>query len=91
MKTTGIKKENILSVKQFHNKITPYLYDLINDHRIVRRVWKIQTNMHVSFISSRDTGETRIYYVSSDNVRITQGKDANAIIREISRFFLHNY
>ena len=45
-------KEKILSVKQYLNKITPYLYDLINDHRIVRRVWKIQINMHVSFISS---------------------------------------
>ena len=56
-------KEKILSVKQYLNKITPYLYDLINDRRIVRRVWKIQINMHVNFISSRDTGENRIYYV----------------------------
>ena len=61
-------KEKRLSVKQYLNKITPYLYDLINDHRIVRRVWKIQTNMHVNFISSRDTGETHIYYVWSDKV-----------------------
>ena len=89
MKSTGIKK--ILSVKQYLNKITPYLYDLINDHRIVRRVWKIQTNMHVNFISSRDTGETRIYYVWSDNVSIMHDEDTNAIIRESFRSFLHNY
>ena len=38
-------KEKRLSVKQYLNKITPYLYDLINDHRIVRRVWKIQICM----------------------------------------------
>ena len=31
-------KEEKLSVKQYLNKITPYLYDLINDHRIARRV-----------------------------------------------------
>ena len=31
-------KEKMLSVKQYLNKITPYLYDLINNHRIVRRV-----------------------------------------------------
>ena len=55
--------EKRLSVYQYINKIRPYLYDLINDHRIVRRVWKIQINMHVNFISSRETGETRIYYV----------------------------
>ena len=64
---------------------------MINDHRIVRRVWKIQINMHVNFIFSRDTGETRIYYVWSDNVRIMQGKDTSAIIREIFRSFSHNY
>ena len=27
-------KEKILSVRQYLNKITPHLYDLINDHRI---------------------------------------------------------
>ena len=84
-------KEKKLSVKQYLNKITPYLYDLINDHRIARRVWKIQINMHVNFISSRDTGETRIYYVWSDNVRIMHGEDTNGIIREIFKSFLHNY
>ena len=31
-------KEKRLSVKQYLNMIAPYLYDLINDHRIVRRV-----------------------------------------------------
>ena len=73
--------EKTLSVEQYLNKITPYLYDLINDHKIARRVWKIQINMHVNFISSRDTGETRIYYVWSDNVSIMQGKDTYDIIR----------
>ena len=48
MKVMGYRKK--LSVKQYLNKIAPYLYDLINDHRITRRVWKIQINMHVNFI-----------------------------------------
>ena len=39
-------KEKRLSVKQYLNKITPYLYDLINDHKIARRVWKIQICKH---------------------------------------------
>ena len=47
--------------------------------------------MHVNFISSRDTGETRIYYVWSDNVSIMQGEDTNAIIGKIFKTFLHNY
>ena len=83
--------EKRLSVMQYLNKITPYLYDLINDHRIARRVWKIQICMHVNFISSRDTGETCIYYVWSDNISIMQGSDTNDISREIFRSFLHNY
>ena len=52
-------KEKRLSVKQYLNKITSYLYDLINDHRIARRVRKIQMSMRVDSISSEDTGETR--------------------------------
>ena len=47
--------------------------------------------MHVNFISSRDTGETRISYVLSDNVSIMQGEDTNAIIKKFFRSFLHNY
>ena len=47
--------------------------------------------MHVNFISSKDTGETRTYYVRSDNVRIMQGKNTNDIITEIFESFLHDY
>ena len=44
-------KEKRLSVKQYLNKITLHLCDLINDHRIARRVWKIQISICVNFIS----------------------------------------
>ena len=48
--------------------------------------------MHINFISSRDTGETRIYYVWSDNVSIMmQGENINGIIRKNFNSFLHNY
>ena len=39
----------------------PYLSKLINDHET--NEWKIQINMHVNFISSNDTGETRTIFV----------------------------
>ena len=71
--------------------IAPYLYDLINDQRIVRRVWKIQINMHVKFIFSRDTEETRILYVWSDNLSIMQAIDTDDIIRDIFRSFLQHF
>ena len=47
--------------------------------------------MHVNFISSRDTGETRSYYVWTDNVSIMQGSNTNDIIRKFFRSFLHNF
>ena len=47
--------------------------------------------MHINFISSRDTRETRIYYVWSDNVSIMQGEDTNDIFKEPFESFLHNY
>ena len=56
---------------------------MINDHKIARRIWKIQINMNVNFISSRDTGETRNCYVWSDNISIMQGKDTYDVIGEI--------
>ena len=84
-------KEKSLSVKQYLNKITAHIYDLINDYRIDRRVWKIQISMCVNFISSRDTGETRTIYVWSDNVSIMRGSNTDDIIRELFRSCLCNY
>ena len=90
MTAMGIQKKK-LSVKQYLNNIAPYLYDLINYYKKAKRVWKIQINMHVNIISSRDTGEIRTYYVWSDNVSIMQGENTNYIIRKIVNAFLHNY
>ena len=80
-------KEKLLWVKECPDMIEPYLCDLINDHRIVRRVWKIQINMHVKFISPWDTEETRICYVQGDTISIMQGIDTDDIIGEILDLF----
>ena len=42
--------------------------------------------MHVNFIS-KDTGETCIYYIWSDNVSIMWGIDTNDIIKELFESF----
>ena len=43
---------------------------------------------YVNFISSKDTGETRTYYIRSDN-SIMQGKDTNDILTDIfDSFFI---
>ena len=73
-------KEKRLSVKQCLNKITSHLYDLINDHKIARKVWKIQLSMRINFNHSKNTGETPTIYVQSDNVSIMHGSPTNDII-----------
>ena len=47
--------------------------------------------MHVNFISSTDTGETRTYYIWSDNISIMQGKSTNDIVIETFHSFLYDY
>ena len=72
----------------------PYLSDLINDHKTIRNnsnEWKIQINMHVNFISSNDTGETRTIFVWSDNEEIRSGNETDDIIKRLLNSFLTNY
>ena len=71
-----------------------YLRDIINDHKAIRnesKEWKIQITMHVNFISSKDTGETRTIFVCSDNEEIRLGNETDDIIKELLKSFLNNY
>ena len=71
-------KDKKLSMKPYLYKIMPYLSDLINDHKTIRNnsnEWKIQINMHVNFVSSNDTGETRTIFVWSDREEIRLGNE----------------
>ena len=50
------EKDKTLSVKEYLYMIIPYLRDMIKDHKITQSgEWKIQLNMYVNFISSKDT------------------------------------
>ena len=79
-------KEKNLSVKQYLYKIMSYLSDIINVHKAIRnesKEWKIQINMHVNFISSKDTGGTRTIFVRSDHEEIRSGNEIDDIINTI--------
>ena len=74
--------------------IMAYLPDMINDHKTIRNEsneCKIQINMHVNFISSKDTRETGTIYVWSDNEEIRSSNEADDIIKELFKSFLNNY
>ena len=87
-------KDKKLSVKQYIYKIMQYLSDLINGHktnRINSNAWRIQINVHVNFVSSKNTGETRTIFVQSVNKQITLGNETDNIVKGLLNFFLNNY
>ena len=47
--------------------------------------------MHVNFISSNDTGETRTIFAWSDNEEIRSGNETDDIIKRLTNSFLTNY
>ena len=47
--------------------------------------------MHVSFVNSNDTGETRSIFVWSDNEEIRLGNETNDIVKRLINSFLNNY
>ena len=70
--------------------IWPYLSDTINDHE-TQSEWKIQLTMHINFISSRDSDETRTMHTKSHNIEIMMGNETDKIIEKLSESLLQNY
>ena len=102
----GDKGKN-LSIKKHINMITPYLSDIINDHKTqgkwrihsgnkiiehkTQSEWKIQRTMAINFISSKDSDEIRTMHTKSNNVGIMMGSETDEIIVELFNFFLQKY
>ena len=47
--------------------------------------------MHVKFVSSNDTVETRIIFIWSDNEEIRLGNETDDIVKGLINSFLNNY
>ena len=72
----------------------PHLADLINEPKNNRdgsNESKIQLNMGVNFISSKDKGEIRTFNVRSDNEEIRSGNETIYIFNGLLKSFLSNY
>ena len=69
--------------------IRPYLSDMINDHK-TRRKWKIQLTMQISFISSKNSEETRTMCTKSHNIKIMIGNEKDEIIEKLFESLLQN-
>ena len=60
------------------------------DHKTIgneSNEWKIQINMHVNIISSKDTSEIRTIYVQSNNEEIRQGDKTDDFIKRLLNSF----
>ena len=74
--------------------IKPYLRDLINENKAIEtssNEWKIQINMHINSVCSKDTGEIRTILVWSDNEEIRLGNETDDIVNRLISSFLNNY
>ena len=81
-------------MEQYLDMIKPYLSDLINENKAIENnsnEWKIQINMHVSFVSSNDNGENRTVFVWTDNEDIRLGNKVDDIVKRLINPFLNNY
>ena len=54
-------KNRILSVEEYHNKIKPYLKDIINNLKKSDR-WKIQLTTTIFFSSEDDNGKEHVMH-----------------------------
>ena len=70
-----------LSVKEYLNKITPYLKD-INDLKKFD-TWKIQLTIANNFISSLDNDEECVMHSKNDNTEIMINDEEDEIIEEL--------
>ena len=74
--------------------MVPYLQDILNDQKTNSNnsnEWKIQIDMHVNFVSSNDTGETRTSFVWSNNEEIRLGNETDDTIKGLINSFLNEY
>ena len=65
-----------LSLKEYLDKIKPYLRDIIFDLQN-SDTWKIQLTIAINFISSNDTEEECVMHPKSNNIKFTPYDNAS--------------
>ena len=67
-------KDKSLSVKEYFNKIRPYLSDMINGLK-TQGEWKIELPMAINFMSFKDSNETCTMHTKSNHIEIMIGNE----------------
>ena len=78
-----------LSLKEYINMITPYLYEIINKKKSTNQ--KTQLDVGINFSHLTDKKKNHTLYIKSENIEIFPGDDTNEIIKELTDSLFHNY
>ena len=71
-----------LSVKEYLNKIKPYLRDIMTNLQ-KSETWKIQLTIAINFNSSKDDDEKRVMHSKSDNIEFMLHDNVNEVFNEL--------
>ena len=97
-------KDKNLSMREYLYRIITHLRDIINDHKVHRKLkvhtsndyktkreWEIQVSMEINVVSFKDPDEIRIMHTKSDNIDILMGSETNDVIKELFKSLLQKY
>ena len=87
--SSGDRNKN-LSIKEYLDKIKPYLTDIIINLQ-KSDTWKIQLTVAIDSISSKDPDEERKMHSKSDNIEFMPYDNVNEVINELFESLLSRY
>ena len=82
-KETRMKLDHL---KKYLLMIRSYLRAMINDYK-TRREWRTQLTMWISFISFKDSKETRTMCTRSRKIEIMMGNETDDIMNNFANLF----
>ena len=82
-------KDKTLSIKDYLDKIKPYLSNIINYHK-TKGEWKISPTMAINFFSSKDSDEIRTVHSKSE-IEIFIRNETDETIEDVFNSILQRY
>ena len=87
--SSGDRNKN-LSVKEYLDKIIPYLRDTIINLQTFD-TWKIQLTIEINFFSSKDVDKECVMYSKSGNIEFMSYDNVNEVANKLFESFLSRY
>ena len=82
---------DIINHNKTHKNLRIHSRNEVIDYETQFGEWKIQLITSISFISSKDSDETRSMSTKSNNIEIMIGSETDDIIEELCEYLLQKY